>query len=41
LSQDEVDYRADKGHGAVLAAFAFAADVGAIAEGHVAALEAD
>jgi hypothetical protein len=38
---DQVDHRAAEGHGAVFAAFAFAADVGAVAEGHVGAVEAD
>jgi hypothetical protein len=37
----DLDHRAGEGHGSVFAAFAFAGDVGAVAEGHVGAVEAD
>ena len=38
---DDLDHRAGEGDGSVFAAFAFAADVGAVAEGHIGAGEAD
>src|SRR5690349_4053711 len=37
---DDVDHQPGKGNVSVLTAFAFAADVGGVAEGHVGAVEA-